>query len=343
MPLDFLPSNNTSFTKLSQLADVNFSTPPTDGQVMVWDAASSFTTTNSPLRWNGNDYKAPALGGSHTPSVIFLYSGTPQEVYADGQTLSTESNTNNLHVGLVTWGDSTRSTLIVPNGLMTTSGQAESGSGMQALLRGVLGDNTITVDNFKATAFTYNSGASYTWNGFTGFEQAGAVTVVSGQTTPPAITYVAPPNKMKPRSGLTPHHYSCGVFSSRGDTAQSISNNTATVINLDTSNPATDQYFSNTDNTNHTVYLGHYTIAGGRGVITLIDNTGALIPTADIEFQKQNQDTSWTTQYAGLGGCLTFPFDYGDGANNVTFRVRVTQTSGSSKSVYCELHFYWDV
>lgn len=330
------------FTKLSQLTDVNFSTAPTDGQVMVWDALATFTATNSPLRWNGNDYKQPNLGATHTPSLVYIFSSTGREIYADGQTFYNESQAQNLHIGLVTWTDTTKTTLIVPNNFLTSQGQAETGAGLQALLRAAV-DATCTVDNFKASAFTYNSGASYTWNGFTGFSQAGAVTVVSGQTTPPAITYVAPPRKMKPLSGVVPHHYACGIFAARNDTAQAVANNTATVIALDTNAIVTDPYFSNSDSTNHTVALGAYTITGGRGVITLKDNSNALIPTAVIEFQKQNQDTSWTTQYTGLGGSLTFPFEYGDGQNSVTFRVRVTQTSGSSKSVYCELHFYWDV
>lgn len=143
------------FTKLSQLTDVNFSTAPTDGQVMVWDALATFTATNSPLRWNGNDYKQPNLGATHTPSLVYIFSSTGREIYADGQTFYNESQAQDLHIGLVTWTD--------------------------------------------------------------------------------------------------------------------------------------------------------------------------------------------TTQYTGLGGSLTFPFEYGDSQNSVTFRVRVTQTSGSSKSVYCELHFYWDV
>lgn len=330
-------------TRFASLSDVDFSTPPTDRQIFGYDAATSFTATASPLRWNGADYKAPAIGATHNPTLVYIFSNTGREIYADGQVFNNEDQAQNLHIGLITWGDATKSTLIIPNNFLTSQGQAETAAGLQALLRAALGDNTLTVDNFKASAFTYNSGASYTWNGFTGFDQAGAVTVVSGLTTPPAITFVPAPNKVIPLSGIVPHHFACGIFAGRNDTAQAVANNTATVITLDTNTLVSDVYFSNNDNTNHTVVLGAYTITGGRGLITLTDDSHALISSAVIEFQKQNQDTSWTTQYVGLGGSLSFPFEYGDGQNSVTFRVRVTQTSGSSKNVYCELHVYWDV
>jgi hypothetical protein len=323
----------TRQNRIFNAADFDIGDGWQDGYVPVYNGASSYIASLSPLRWNGNDYKQPNLGGLVTPCIVYLMSQTPGFIEADGGVFLREGTTN-IHVGLVHWTDGSRTTLYVGDGIATTK------SGLETIIQGAV-DATATVDNFKANYFTYHAGADYTFNGLTGFDVAGAVTVVSGGNASPAITYVAPLNKLQPGPNWAPKHFACGIFASRGDTAQAVANNSATVINLDTDTLFTDEYFE-TDNSTHGFFLGAHTVTGARGIIVLKDDSNALIPTAVIELQKQNQDTSWTTQYAGLGGSLSFPFEYGDGENNVTFRVRVTQTSGSSKNVYCELHIYRD-
>lgn len=324
----------TRQNRLLSAADVAPGAGFSDGQVPVWDGATSYVASLSPLRWNGNDYKQPALGGTATPSIIVLFSSNPTYIESDGAIFAREGTTN-IHVGLVHWTDGTRTTVYVGDGIATTK------AGLESILQGAV-DPTATVDNFKANYLVYHAGADYTGGVLTGFDVAGAVTVVSGGNATPAITFVPAPNVFRPGTNYVPKHFACGIFASRNDSAQAVPDSSATVIALDTNTLVTDTYFTNNDNTNHTVVLGAHTVTGGRGLIVLKDDSNALIPTAVIEFQKQNQDTSWTTQYAGLGGSLSFPFEYGDGQNSVTFRVRVTQTSGGSKNVYCELHIYRD-
>lgn len=324
----------TRQNRLLSAADVAPGAGFSDGQVPVWDGATSYIASLSPLRWNGNDYKQPALGGSTTPSIVVLFSSTPTYIESDGATFAREG-TVNIHVALVHWTDGSRSTFYVGNGIASTK------AGLEAIIQGAV-DPTATVDNFKANYFVYHAGSSYTGGVLTGFDVAGTVSVVSGGNATPSITFVPAPNVFRPGSNYVPKHFACGIFVSRNDSAQAVANNTATVIALDTNTLVSDPYFSNDDNTNHTIRLNEYIVTGARGVIVLTDDSHALIPTAVIEFQKQNQDTTWTTQYVGLGGSLTFPFEYGDGQNGFTFRVRVTQTSGGSKNVYCELHIYWD-
>lgn len=157
-------------------------------------ASAWFTATFSPLSWNGSDYQDFHMGGPTSPMVIVLgVGGAATFVTSDGPTLAGIDGTANIHVALFTGhsgpGTDHHVTLYLADGFLTSAGQSESGAGAQAWLRATVGDNAVTVDNFKADAFTANGTSDYTWNGFGGFDQAGAVTVVSGRTSPPAVAY----------------------------------------------------------------------------------------------------------------------------------------------------------
>jgi|GEM_PF-1193544 len=157
-------------------------------------ATATFTATFSPLSWNGSDYQDQHLGSPSGPVVIVADTSTVLTmVTSDGVTLTGINGTANIHVVLFTGhsgpGANHHVTLYIADGALTGQGQSEDAAGAQAWLRSIGGDGTITVDNFKANAFTAHGNSDYTWNGFGGFDQAGAVTVVSGRTSPPAITH----------------------------------------------------------------------------------------------------------------------------------------------------------
>lgn len=322
---------------LANLTDVVL-TSPQDGDVLKYSNVSHFTSTLSPLRWNSVDYNQGVYGVATSPSTVYFFGGNVFGITADGDTFDQAGSTADLNVGLIQAGAVTPATFILPYGYLTGQGQAETAAGLQAYLRVAAGDPTMTVDNFKAHAFTYHAGANYTWNGFTGFEQAGAVTVVSGKTSPPAITFVPGLNKFVNASGYTKHHFAGGLFSTRGDTPQTIATATPTNMVAGTTIPFADSRFT----VGPDVTVSGINMVGGHGVVTVIDDTNAIVSSAIIEVQTPTGGGgSLQTEFVGLGGSVAFPVDADSTQNSYSWRVKVTQTSGGNKNLFYRVDLYW--
>lgn len=161
-----------------------------------------FVATNSPLRFGGVDYNDANFGfGAGYNTFFFNENGQPSGCNADDCRITglPGNNTSDLDIGLVTetytggGGCGTlHQTVIVPRGLLGDTCSAFATNLNNALSGGGGGGCTltgITCENFKQSYFTANAMADFTWNGLTGFENGGTVTVVSGKTSPATIAY----------------------------------------------------------------------------------------------------------------------------------------------------------
>lgn len=322
-----LSVNGADYTSVLAVQTTNLQ----DGDVVVYSSSSHFSSTFSPFRWNSTNYNSAGFGGSGPSALYFVSGPSVTEVTADNTTVSF-AIASDLHIGLLSIG-SLHQTLIIDDSLGVSTG-----ADLEALLQAQV-DPSYTCDNFKAHAFTQHTDASFTWNGFTGFEQAGAVTVISGGTTPPAITFTQDFQGWVNGSNYSPKHFGCGIYINDvpggGDTAQTISNNSETTINIDTNNLFHVTGWHTDSNDHSFAHEGGYSNMSAIGVLTVLDDSGAIIPSAVLKVQYSAPGPTWITLASGLGGSLSFPMVY-DGTN-LQMRATIKQTSGGDVNIYARV------
>lgn len=316
---------------IADLTDVDFSTPPTNGQIIAFDDQPGFFASLSPLNWNGNDYQIPNFGGGSVPSVLVIWAGNPQIIDADPTQIDlTELGALNIHVALVTFpGPGGKSTMY------TCDNVASTAAALEAILQSEV-DPSITVDNFKANYITNNGDDTFTFNGFTGFDQAGTVSVVSGETTPPTIELVAGDAKFKPIDLPVKKVFAMGVDrDSQGPPAyQTIADSTPTVLNMtDTFHQLAGWHGDESP--------GKLNIEGPDGdaaigavfTVNVLDDNDDPIPTMLVEIQESLPGDVWRTIGAGYAGSAVAVTDFDASVNGGAWRVQVTQTSGGPVDV----------
>ena len=329
---------NTINTLAELTGDVDLTTtPPADGDILVYSNTTHYEASHSPLAWGGNDYKSGNLGVSSMDCLIFLFSQNPSGVTADGDTVDNEGSTSNLHAALVDIsGGGGKSTMIITDAVASTS------SGFESILVSQV-DPSATVDNFKSGYYTY-SGGIYTNTGLSGFEQAGSVTIVATGTTPAVVTQIPGEQKWIPGNNYAPQHFGSGIYDSLpggggGDTAQSVSTASRTLLNLDTDNAYANSEW-NVDGGSHT--FSHQSGSGdvvGYAVVTVTDDTGAPIPSALIEVEWK-PGGSFVGLASGSVGSVAFPVVM-PGDNTVEFRAYLTHTEIGSVDVFARVDIYW--
>lgn len=320
----------SSVAGLDDLDDVDLATtPPTNGQYLGFDDVPSYAVSLSPLNWGGNDYKAPNFGGSVDPSVNVIWAGNAQFVETNPSTISIdELGAQNVHVALVNIGG-TRSTMYLCDNI------AGTGPDLEAILQAQV-DPSTTVDNFKANYFTYHAGANFTFNGLTGFEEAGTVTVVSGLTTPPTFNFVVSEQQWIPKTLATNKVFAMGIDrDSQGPPSyQTIADSTPTVLNMpDSLDQLTGWHGDNSPGSITVEGPGGDAAIGAIFTVNVYDDSDNPIPTMLVEIQESLPGDQWRTIGAGYAGSATAAVDFDAGTNTKGWRVRVSHTEGSPVDV----------
>lgn len=331
-------------TALNGLSDVAIDTPA-NGQGLSYSDQDSYTGSFSPLSYGGTDYDDPNFGFMD-PTVYFLVSpGGIGAVQNDGDPISFDTLAN-LHVGLCDVdgaGGSGYITIYIINGFLTQFGQSETLAGLQTVLRMII-NPSLVVDNFKANAFSVTDGV-FTFNGFTGFDNAGTVAVVGANTTPPTIDLV--PGAAEFQNTFLPLSLYFASEKDEENGTDDVDTATPTVLNtFEFVTSRQDDYISTADDQlNALVGPAHDGIIS----ITVTDDSGALIPSGIIELQQYDNDAMDFVTIQAVSGatCLVAPYvAQGGGGGEILggpqeFRVQFTHSAGTTVSTLsnCKLRF----
>lgn len=159
-----------------------------------------FVASLSPLSYGGVDYDDLGFGGASAPMTVFIPADDtgPTSITADSTRLAGFPGINpgidNIHVALVDC-DGQKLTVYLEEGVLESMSATQDCSGVDSVFENVaLGPicTASTCANFKSDYFSVvDDTSNMTFNGFTGFDNAGTVSVVSGETTPPTVNYSA--------------------------------------------------------------------------------------------------------------------------------------------------------
>lgn len=158
--------------------------------------SGTYEASMSPLSWDGDDYDQAAFG-SMVPGAYWAVAtgGGGTWVGADDTTVAHVPDGQTLPefdaILMTTGGNNV--TMFLDSRYYGVNPRTAAGA--QTTLINTLMIADAVVLQYKEAAWTSDpaGGVDYTWNGLTGFENAGAVTVTAGYTAPPTLVFVPTP------------------------------------------------------------------------------------------------------------------------------------------------------